>query len=134
VHPSVPLPTDPRQISFESFCKKVEWTKQGAGARFDEIRTGLAVMKLHICDDPLESARAVRAEFDAVYRNLIGREDGFDLSPEELVESPWFWIGTEDELVRKAHALRDGFGLSQFIVMPGAMEEFQPLLERLNGS
>lgn len=134
VHPSVPLPMDPRQLSMESFRKKVDNIKQGAGVRFDEIRTGLPVMKLRICEDPLESARAVRDEFEAIYQGLMGREDGFDVSPEELVESPWFWIGTEDELVRKAHALRDEYGLSQFIVMPGAMDEFQPLLERLNGN
>lgn len=125
------LPRDPRQFTGEALAQKIEWVREGAGSRFDSVVLGFAMLKVVVTEDREASAHEVQAEFDGAYRMLHGHEDGFPLSPDEVLESPYFYIGTHDEIAEHALRIRSTFGTSQLLVLSGHLDDFAPVVERL---
>jgi hypothetical protein len=55
------------------------------------------------------------------------------LSPEEVLESPYVLIGTVDEIVEDIQARRERWGISYYSVFEPYVDAFAPVVARLAG-
>ncbi len=100
--------------------EKLEWIKEAAGDRFEDIELGAWVFMANVTEGREDVAAAIATGF--------GAEAG------DVLDMPHFLIGTVDELVDDLRVRREQFGFS-FVVVPGeAAEAFAPVVERLSGS
>jgi probable F420-dependent oxidoreductase len=120
----------PRQYTREAAVEKLEWLKECAGERFDDLILTAVIFKAQFGEDREEAARQVQAEFDAAYR-MYGHEDGFDVSIEEILSSPYYVCGNEDDMVEHFLEIRRELGITGFLVFPDYMHKFKPVMDRL---
>ena len=74
--------------------------------------------------------RALVEKYKQFYSNLEG------VSPAELLDSPKFLLGTEDEIVEMLQARRERFGISYYTIRGEGehyLEMCKPILARLAG-
>ncbi len=100
--------------------KRIGWIKDGAGERFDQIELALLLFAAKIVDS--DEARAT--EIQNIATNI-------DASVEAVEASPYFQVGSEDELVEQIESLRATFGISHFTVTPGDVDSFAAVVKRL---
>ncbi len=104
----------------EATDEKLNWIKDAAGDRFEQIELSAFIFLATITDDR-ESVAAV-----------IGA--GFGASAREVLEIPHFLIGSEDQLVEDLRHRRERYGVS-YVVVPGDVAQaFAPVVERLLGT
>ena len=128
LHPSG-LAIHPVQWTAGAVQQKIDRIRDSAGARFPEIELDLALFKLVVTDDCEAGAKQVHAELDAAYK--MHGQDGFPLSEQDLLESPYFAIGTIDEIAKRLVELRASLGTNSITITSGMMEEFAPVLEKV---
>jgi probable F420-dependent oxidoreductase len=106
--------------------ERIGWIRAAAGERFDglELNVYPSVGRLTITDH-------ARQEAEALAQRLAGRY-GSDASVDDLLESPFVFIGSVDGLAAKFREMRDRFGISS--VTTFEMDAFAPVVERLAGS
>lgn len=103
--------------------RKVEWVKQGAGSRWDDLEINAWVPVVVLTDD----ARSV-AEMVA---------PGFGLDPAhalDALESPMTMVGTAEEIAERLHERRERWGFSYHVVQNEAALELAPVVEALAGT
>jgi probable F420-dependent oxidoreductase len=100
--------------------EKVQWVKDAAGDRFDDIELNVLVFFGMIVDD-----RKAFAE------QLAG---GFGISPEDALELPYAWFGSVEEIADQLRAARDRWGISYFVLQKDAMDAMAPVVALLSGT
>lgn len=100
-------------------AEKIGWIKEAAGGRFDQIELGLTIFFANVTEDRESIAQAVAP--------------GFQAQPSDVLEMPFFLIGTIDQLVEQVQARRDRFGISHVIVPGDAADVLAPLVDQLAG-
>ena len=115
-----------QSCTFEATREKVQWVKDAAGARFDqiELNTYPSFRPASVTDDPRKAAGELLAR--------INERAPSGLTVDELLDSPHVFIGTVGQLVEKFTRLRDELGISNVMVGSG-LEDFAPVVERLAG-
>jgi probable F420-dependent oxidoreductase len=98
--------------------RKLEWIREGAGHRFNEIELQM------MCFAQVTANREAAASAFAVGNN--GTAD-------ELLTSAGVLIGTVEELCDVLERRRDAWGVSYVTVQAGAVDEFAPIVARLAG-
>ncbi len=121
-----PRGPDPSSITFEGTREKIGWVRDAAGDRFDSIELNVypSMTGISITDAPLREAAEVAARLE--------ERIGVAVPPEELLDSPHIFIGTEDDFVAKFTRLRDELGITS--IMVGAVGEMDAVVERLAGT
>jgi len=106
--------------------EKIAWIREAAGDRLSqlEINTYPGLGRPLITDDD-------RPVLEKLASRLVSHY-GFELSVEELRESPHVFIGTIDYLVDKFRHLRATLGINS--IMVGPIDVLAPVVERLAGS
>jgi hypothetical protein len=99
--------------------QKLEWVKQAAGDRFDDIEFNSLVFIGIITDDRLGQA----GNFAPM----------FGLTAEEALEVPNAFVGTVDQLCDDLIARRERWNLSYYTLSEGLMDSFAPIIERMAG-
>jgi probable F420-dependent oxidoreductase len=113
---------DPSDRRTAAVLEKIDWIRDAAGARFDQIELSL-FPEIIITDDRLAAAnQVVRAHRWA------------DTDPGEVCDMPAFAIGTVDEIVATLQQRRDQFGFSYLIVGDSEMASLTPIVTRLAGT
>jgi probable F420-dependent oxidoreductase len=110
---------------------RVGWVRDEAGQRFE--RLDLNVLRLlgeiTISDAPLRAAADVARQ--------RGEQTGLAISPEDVLESPYSFIGTVPGLIDKLRRGRERWGINSFLVGwfgdPG-LAEIAPVVEQLAGT
>jgi probable F420-dependent oxidoreductase len=118
--------TDPRSITFAAAVEKIEWVRAAAGVRFDSLE-----FNVYPSSSPVIITDHARAEATKVRDRLLKRT-GYELTEDEILESPHVFIGSIDGLVAKIQDLRERLGISSF--MTGEIDDLAPVVERLLGS
>ena len=118
--------SDPASLTVAAAAEKIEWVREAAGARFDDL-----VFNVYPSTWPIVLTGDPRAEARKVIDHLHGRNP-VDLTEDEVLESPHLFIGTVDGLVEKLRMLRERLGISSF--MTGDIDELAPVVERLAGT
>ena len=119
---------DAAQFSVDAYREKVDWIRDAAGARFDDLELGTLLMHVAVTDD----ADRARDDFLGQFPPEAVRDDA---TRAELLASPVVAIGSVDEVCDRIVATRDELGLSYFAPpLGGDPEAFAPLVERLTGT
>jgi probable F420-dependent oxidoreductase len=99
--------------------KKIQWIRDAAGARFDELELQTLVGFVYVNDDT-----------DAIIEGIAG---SFGISEEEARFAPPCLVGTEDEIVASLEARRERWGISYNVIEDNAIDQFAPIVARLAG-
>ncbi|MBV9898235.1 MAG: TIGR03621 family F420-dependent LLM class oxidoreductase [Chloroflexi bacterium] len=100
-------------------AEKVQWVREAAANRFDQLELAALIWEVAITDDVRGAAEAIAARRSRPI--------------EQVLESPFFLMGTIDAIVDKLLALREQHGISHISVFPSDTERFAPVVERLAG-
>jgi probable F420-dependent oxidoreductase len=112
---------DPTERLAPSVRQKLDWIRDGAGDRFDQIELSL-IPTLIVTDDAAASAA-----------KLIAERQWGGVTVDDVLAMPSLLIGSIDEIVETMCRRREEYGFSYFIVSDEIAEEFAPIVERLNG-
>ncbi len=104
----------------EKTDEKVQWVRDAAGARFDELEIQMRFFITSVRDDRMKLAEQLAP--------------AFGVTPEEALESGAALVGTVDEIVEQLHERRERWGLSYVVVGDANVEEFAPVVAKLAGS
>jgi probable F420-dependent oxidoreductase len=117
-----------QSMTFEATREKIQWVKDAAGARFDqiELNTYPALRPATVTDDPRKAAQTMLDQMNEREKKDTG------LTVAWLLDSPHVFIGTVDQLVAKFTRLRDELGISNIMVGDG-LDDFAPVVARLAG-
>ena len=99
--------------------QKIQWIKDGAGARFDQIEIEIAAYFTIVTPDG-EGTRAKMAPM-------------FGMTPEVFAEHPNALIGSVDEICDRIVERRERFGISYVSFGASVIDSVIPVVERLTG-
>jgi probable F420-dependent oxidoreductase len=103
----------------ELLTEQIGWVREGAGARFDRLELSRVAFRAIVTDRPRETA----VEIARVH----------DLTPDQVLASPDFLIGSEDAIVECLLSRRDDFGVSYLEIDDRDAAGFAPVVARLAG-
>jgi probable F420-dependent oxidoreductase len=113
------LAADPAERLAEAVAQKVEWVRQGAGERFDDLELSL-VPTIIVTDQ-----RRLRTE------QYIHEYSWQGISVEQVWEMPAVFIGSADQIVEDMRARRERYGFSYFVISDDDMAAAAPIVARL---
>jgi probable F420-dependent oxidoreductase len=116
-------------LTEEMLAEKVGWVREAAGERFDQLELNLLSWGVLVTDD----RRAAAAQLaSADWLNWVqGNPTG--ITPEQVLASTMFHIGSIDQIVDRLLAQRERHGISYLTVFPQDTEAFAPIVARLAG-
>jgi len=100
--------------------QKIEWIKEGAGDRFDDIELEIAGYFTAVTDDTEATLGQMAA--------------GFGMSPEDFARYPHALVGSADEIADTLRQRRDEYGISYINVASRNMHAFAPVVAALTGT
>jgi hypothetical protein len=101
----------------ERIDEKFEWIRDAAGKRYDNLVFHGWVKQCLITANPRPAARDIA--------HAIG------VPSEDVLDSPFFLLGSVGEIVERLHERRDRWGYSYYTIPQSAARSFSPVLERL---
>ena len=104
----------------DAFAEKISWIREAAGDRFDSLEISVTTFVTNVTHDRETLAQAVAG--------------GIGAQPSDVLEMPNFLIGSVDELVHDLELRRERYGVSYVFVPADSMEDFAPVVARLNGT
>jgi probable F420-dependent oxidoreductase len=104
----------------EQTDQKIQWVRDAAGKRWDDIEIQMRFFVCKITDDRLGLAAAMAPMFG--------------VGPEEALESGAALVGSEDEVIDQLHRRREEWGLSYVVVGDENVDEFAPIVAKLAGT
>jgi probable F420-dependent oxidoreductase len=103
----------------ELLTEQIGWVREGAGARFDQLELSMVAFRAIVTDRPREAAAEVASDYD--------------LTPDLVLASPDFLIGSEDAIVECLLSRREQFGVSYLEIAARDAAGFAPVVARLAG-
>jgi probable F420-dependent oxidoreductase len=103
----------------ELLTEQIGWVREGAGARFDQLELSMVAFRAIVTDRPREAAAEVARDHD--------------LTPDLVLASPDFLIGSEDAIVECLLSRREQFGVSYLEISARDAAGFAPVVARLAG-
>ena len=100
--------------------EKVDAVRAAAGDRFGELELQMQIFKTVVTDQPREVAEQLAP--------------AFGLSPEVMLDAPFFQIGTVDQIADDLQAMRERWGISYVLFQSDAIAPMGPVVERLAGT
>jgi alkanesulfonate monooxygenase SsuD/methylene tetrahydromethanopterin reductase-like flavin-dependent oxidoreductase (luciferase family) len=105
----------------ETVARKIEWVREAAGERFDEVELSM-VISPDIADDHHGAAERYAAEH------------GWGVAAaERVLEMPSTFVGPVARIVDAMLARREQYGFSYYVVSDQDLDAFGPVVERLAG-
>lgn len=99
--------------------KKMNWVREGAGDRFDELEIEIGAYFTFVMDDP----SPVLGQFAQM----------FGMSEEDMSRHPHALFGSVNQVCDELQRRREAYGISYITVGRDNMEAFAPVVEQLNG-
>ncbi|HET9221523.1 MAG TPA: TIGR03621 family F420-dependent LLM class oxidoreductase [Roseiflexaceae bacterium] len=113
------LAADSTERLAEAVAQKVEWVRQGAGARFGDLELSLVPTII------LTEQRRRRTE------QYVRENRWQGISVEQVWEMPAVFVGSVDQIVEDMQARRERYGFSYFVVSDCEMAAAAPIVARL---
>jgi probable F420-dependent oxidoreductase len=104
----------------EQTRRKIEWVKEAAGARFDELELNSLIGFVMITDDRQSLIEAMAPTFG--------------LDPSDAVHVPLALIGTLEEMQEELEWRREEYGMSYFSIESDSWETLAPIVAKLAGT
>lgn len=109
-----------RDAMADRIDQKVEWVREGAGARFDELELNAWLSVAEVTDDADGFAELIAPLFG--------------VSPAEALDSPLTLIGDAEQIAERLEARRDRWGYSYHVIPGDKAHDFAPIVAALTGS
>jgi probable F420-dependent oxidoreductase len=103
----------------ESMARKIGWVREAAGDRFDRLELAALMWGVAVTDDRRAGAERLRPDLG--------------LTPEQVLASPYFLVGSTEAIAERLLELRERHGVSYITVFPQDVEPFAPVVARLAG-
>jgi probable F420-dependent oxidoreductase len=116
---------DVLSLTWEATAEKIEWIRAAAGKRWKDLVLNVYPSTVGIAITKRPKAAARRAA------DTLEQRFGMRLTEEQILSSPHIYIGSIESLTEKVIALREGLGISSFMV--GQLGPLDGLVERLSG-
>lgn len=104
-------------------AKKINWIREGAGARFDDIELEIGAYNTIITEHQQPTAQAIG--------------DALGMSAEDILTHPHCLIGSVDYICEELERRREAYGISYIAVLDDGennmVEAFAPIVKRLTG-
>ena len=105
-------------------AKKIDWVKQGAGDRFNDIELEIGAYNTIVTDHQQATAAAIG--------------DALGMTAEDILSHPHCLIGSVDFICDELQRRRELYGISYIAVLDDGennmVETFAPVVERLAGT
>jgi probable F420-dependent oxidoreductase len=98
--------------------ERVHLVRDAAGDRYDRLELSALVQRVIVTDDRRQAAEELARRWT-------------QLSPEEILQSPYVLIGNVDQLVEDLQARRERWGISYYVVFEPYIEAFASVVARL---
>jgi hypothetical protein len=99
--------------------RQLDWIRDAAGARFDELELQMTAFPAQVTDDPQSRTED------------LGKAFGID--PSEVLESPHILLGSIARICELLEERRARWGVSYWVVAAAAIDQFAPVVERMAG-
>jgi probable F420-dependent oxidoreductase len=99
---------------------RVQLVREVAGDRYNRLELNALVQRVVVTEDRRQAAEELARRWP-------------QLSPEELLQSPYVLMGTIDQLVEDLQARRERWGISYYVIFEPYMDAFAPVVARLAG-
>jgi probable F420-dependent oxidoreductase len=106
--------------SGEYYHQRIEWIRQAAGKRFDDLEFQCLTFLVQIVPN--------REEVIARLASVMS------VTPEQIDGSPAAMIGSTDQIIEILRERRERFGFSYIVVHEAEMEAFAPVVAALSGT
>jgi probable F420-dependent oxidoreductase len=100
--------------------KRTRLIRDISGDRYEGLELSALIQRVVVTNDRRKAAE-----------DLAGR--WMQLSPEEVLESPYVLIGTVDEIIEDIQACRERWGISYYTIFEPYVDAFAPVVARLAG-
>lgn len=101
--------------------QKIQWVKDGAGEKFEEVELNSAI-DIVITNDRYSATK-----------KFIEKRGWQGVTVEQVWSMPSVFIGTTEQVIEEMYARRETFGFSYYWVSDDEMGEFAPIVKRLTG-
>jgi probable F420-dependent oxidoreductase len=118
-------PPDVSGFKAQAVDERVQWLRAAAGDRFDQLELSALVQRVVVTEDRRQAAEEYTAQPAA---QLAG------LSPEDVLQSPYMFIGTVDQIAEQLQMHRERWGISYYITFEPAIDSLSPVVARLAGT
>jgi probable F420-dependent oxidoreductase len=99
---------------------RVQLVREAAGDRHDRLELNALVQRVVVTDDRRQAVEELTRRWT-------------QLSPEQILQSPYVLIGTMDQLVEELQMRRARWGISYYIIFEPYIDVFAPVVARLAG-
>jgi len=99
--------------------QKLDWVREGAGQRFDDLELEIGAYFIAVSDHPREAAEA------------LGNR--FGVSADDVLGHPHALVGTVADICDTLRQRRESLGISYITVAQRHLEEFAPVVAELAG-
>ncbi len=99
--------------------QKIEWIRQGAAGRFEELDIDIGIYYTAVTDDPGGVAERMSS--------------GFGLSPADVMEHPHALIGSPQAICDELERRRELYGISYVAISADTAVAFAPVVHQLAG-
>ena len=101
--------------------KRMRLLRDVAGDRYPLLELNALVQRVVVTDQPREAAEELASRWT-------------QLSPDEVLESPYVLIGTVDQVIEDLQIRRERWGLSSYVIFEPYVDAFAPIVARLAGN
>ena len=99
--------------------ERVQLVREAAGdAQYAQLELNALVQRVVVTNDRRQAAEELTSRWT-------------QLTPDEILQSPYVLIGTVDQMVENLQAYRDRWGISYYVVHEPYMDAFAPVVARL---
>jgi probable F420-dependent oxidoreductase len=100
--------------------QRLAWLRAAAGQRFEQLELNALVQQVILTESPRQAAAELAARWP-------------DLDEDDVLQTPYLFVGSLDGLAETLQARRERWGLSYYVVFESAAESLAPLVARLSG-
>jgi hypothetical protein len=112
--------------------EKIDWIRDAAGSRFDEIELSAQLLECAVTDRPEQHLSDLAERIAGVVERMGGGR--IDLGQDDLRRSPIVAVGSVDDVCEQLVETRERYGISYFTAPIDARPEvLGPVIERLAG-
>jgi probable F420-dependent oxidoreductase len=101
--------------------ERVQLVREVAGERYARLELNALVQRVVVTDDRRRAAEELTSRWT-------------QLTPDEILQSPYVLIGTVDQMVEDLQARRDRWGISYYVVHEPYLDAFAPVVARIAGN
>jgi len=98
--------------------KRMQLIRDAAGERYAQLELNALVQRVVVTNHRREAAEELASRW-------------MQLTPDEILVSPYVLIGTVDEVIEKIQVCRERWGISYYVIFEPYVDAFAPIVARL---